>query len=270
MFSKVGKRFSYANVTATLALVFAMTGGAYAASKFIVTSTKQIKPSVLKQLQGKDGKTGPQGPVGLQGAPGTNGKDGTSGKDGTNGASGATGKSVIAANEPKGAHCGEGGSSFEVEGSGAKHYACNGSPWSVGGKLPEGSSERGQWIMSYSSEVAFHDTAVSFPIPLAAALSEADVHVIGVEEGFKEAKESSAIKSGQCSGTWENTETAPIKAQSKNLCIFVSPGGSAETLTGTESAESASSGGAGVSGVVLTAGIGTGPFILKGSWVVTG
>jgi hypothetical protein len=31
---------SYANVAATMALVFAMTGGAYAAKKYVITSTK--------------------------------------------------------------------------------------------------------------------------------------------------------------------------------------------------------------------------------------
>jgi hypothetical protein len=39
----------------TLALVFAMSGGAYAARRFVITSTKQIKPSVLKSLSGIDG-----------------------------------------------------------------------------------------------------------------------------------------------------------------------------------------------------------------------
>jgi hypothetical protein len=68
MFTRLRPRFTYANVTVTLALVFAMTGGAYAASKFIITSTKQIKPSVLSQLKGKAGPAGAGGGAGL-GAP---------------------------------------------------------------------------------------------------------------------------------------------------------------------------------------------------------
>jgi hypothetical protein len=44
------RHLSYANVTATLALVFAMTGGALAANHYLLTSTKQISPKVLKQL----------------------------------------------------------------------------------------------------------------------------------------------------------------------------------------------------------------------------
>ncbi len=46
MFSMIRKRLTYANVAMTLALVFAMTGGAYAAKKYMITSKKQIKPSV--------------------------------------------------------------------------------------------------------------------------------------------------------------------------------------------------------------------------------
>lgn len=52
MLLRVRKRLTYANVAMTLALVFAMSGGAYAAKKYVISSTKQIKPSVLKQLQG--------------------------------------------------------------------------------------------------------------------------------------------------------------------------------------------------------------------------
>ena len=45
-------------VIATIALVFAMSGGAYAAKKYLITSTKQISPSVLKSLKGAAGKNG--------------------------------------------------------------------------------------------------------------------------------------------------------------------------------------------------------------------
>ena len=60
MFSAIRRRihFSPATVIATLALVFAMTGGAYAASKFLITSTKQISPKVLKSLRARPARRG--------------------------------------------------------------------------------------------------------------------------------------------------------------------------------------------------------------------
>lgn len=73
------RRFNYANVTATLALVFSMSGGALAAKHYLITSTKQIKPSVLKKLTGKTGKTGPAGAPGATGKAGTNGNEGPRG-----------------------------------------------------------------------------------------------------------------------------------------------------------------------------------------------
>jgi hypothetical protein len=71
------RHLSYANVVATLALVFAMTGGALAASHYLINSTKQISPKVLKKLKGNRGAAGarglagPRGLVGPQGATGT-------------------------------------------------------------------------------------------------------------------------------------------------------------------------------------------------------
>ncbi len=74
---------SPATVIASLALVFAMTGGAYAASKYVITSTKQIKPSVLallkKSANGKPGANGAQGPGGGQGPAGAQGPGGAQG-----------------------------------------------------------------------------------------------------------------------------------------------------------------------------------------------
>jgi hypothetical protein len=46
----IRRHVTYADVAATLALVFAMSGGALAAKHYLLTSTKQIKPSVLKQF----------------------------------------------------------------------------------------------------------------------------------------------------------------------------------------------------------------------------
>jgi hypothetical protein len=91
MLQGLRKRFTFVNVAMTLALVFAMTGGAYAAKKYLITSTKQISPSVLKQIAGKPGAKGAQGPSGPQGSSGANGKDGLNGKDGAVGPQGPAG-----------------------------------------------------------------------------------------------------------------------------------------------------------------------------------
>lgn len=87
MFKKVGGRLSYANVTATLALVLSMSGGALAANHYLINSTKQINPRVLKRLRGETGRRGPAGP---QGPPGQ-AAVGPAGAAGLTGATGAAG-----------------------------------------------------------------------------------------------------------------------------------------------------------------------------------
>ena len=85
---------SYANVAATLALLFAMSGGALAANRYLLSSAKQISPKLLKQLKGQKGAAGPQGsagPAGAQGAQGTQGPEGKAGNPGSNGKEGAPG-----------------------------------------------------------------------------------------------------------------------------------------------------------------------------------
>jgi hypothetical protein len=85
MLSRTTRHLSYANVVATLALVFAMAGSAIAAKHYLITSTSQISPKVLRALRGavgRPGVAGPPGKAGNAGNDGASGKEGPSGKDG--------------------------------------------------------------------------------------------------------------------------------------------------------------------------------------------
>lgn len=75
-------RLTYANVAATLALVFSMTGSAIAAHHYLITSTKQISPKVIKSLKGKTGPQGPKGEPGAKGEAGAKGERGPQGEPG--------------------------------------------------------------------------------------------------------------------------------------------------------------------------------------------
>jgi len=86
-------RFIRRNAIALTALVFAMTGTGVAASHYVITSTSQIKPSVLRKLRGTAGRAGPIGPVGPRGLTGAQGLPGSTGAPGAPGAPGARGPS---------------------------------------------------------------------------------------------------------------------------------------------------------------------------------
>jgi hypothetical protein len=331
MFSRIRRRITYTNVAMTLALVFAMSGGAYAASKYLITSTKQIKPSVLAQLKGKNGKNGapglagpvgPVGPGGKDGANGTNGAQGLAGENGKNGtpgspgstvlngagapsagtgvngdfyidttanniygpktagawgsltalkgAAGTPGKSVVSA-EFSGAHAGcseeRGGSEFEVASSGVKTYACNGSPWTVGGTLPSGKSEKGEWAtvstVTAAKEVLY--SPISFTIPLGATVTG---HFIGTNEELAgETNESPAIASGECKGNPGNPEAAP-----GNLCIFSGNLSKAEPALGIgfmDAGKGAFGEVGAVGAVVVLYSTGAGVANGSGTWAVT-
>jgi Collagen triple helix repeat (20 copies) len=199
MFSMIRKRFTYANVAMTLALVFAMSGGAYAAKKYLITSTKQISPKVLKTLKGKPGPAGaaglagaagpagPAGSVGAKGETGAAGKEGTAGKEGAKGTTGSAGSQGVAGTPGTPGAAGvngtsvtstaiaapactnkEGGSEFTV--GSTKTFACNGkegSPWTAGGTLPSGKSETGTWAY-FGSKINGEKgmAAISFTLPL--------------------------------------------------------------------------------------------------------
>lgn len=87
---------SPAGVIASLALFFALGGTAVAANHYLITSTGQIKPSVLKALHGSVGARGPAGRAGAPGANGQAGQPGPAGSVGPQGPAGSPGTSVVA------------------------------------------------------------------------------------------------------------------------------------------------------------------------------
>jgi hypothetical protein len=66
----VSRKISPAMVVALLALFVALGGSTFAATHYRITSTKQIKPNVIRYLKGQPGKRGSQGKPGTQGPAG--------------------------------------------------------------------------------------------------------------------------------------------------------------------------------------------------------
>jgi len=246
--NRAGRRlrepFGKAGLTvAVTALVFAMLGGAYAATNS--GGGKAVASKAKAGPRGPRGKTGPAGPAGPQGPAGANGKDGSNGSNGSSGANGKDGQSVTGTAIAAGGACGTstgvkytlgasstnvcngeegesgespkvvltftgaeevalfgnepcdkaGGIEYEVESTGESQVVCNGkegSPWTVGGELPSGQQEKGTWAFSASGGDDRGEglAAISFPIPLSEAVSEARVFfkVEGVFEtpGYEE------------------------------------------------------------------------------------
>jgi hypothetical protein len=91
-------RPSSATIIASIALFFALGGTAIAAKHYLITSTSQIKPSVLTKLKGHAGKQGPAGPTGATGATGAQGATGGQGPAGAEGPRGPEGPGAVLVN----------------------------------------------------------------------------------------------------------------------------------------------------------------------------
>ncbi len=216
MLAWIRRQLSPATVMAFVALVFAMTGGAFAVSGndggsgagaprasassvsvHAVTAKKKkasagkpgprgpAGPAGAQGPAGPAGATGPQGPAGTAGAAGAKGENGAAGTNGTNGTNGTS----VTSGESKtkiGGPCEAGGSSFTS--ASGKTYACDGkegSPWTAGGTLPVGATETGAWFVEGVKKSKLEPNKLgpvavvaSFPIELAAALGEGHFHYI--------------------------------------------------------------------------------------------
>jgi hypothetical protein len=254
-------RITPSTLIATLALLFAMSGGAYAASKYLITSTKQISPKVLKSLKGANGKNGAAGPAGTAGAAGagTAGAAGPQGPAGPGGAAGAKGET------------GAPGAPGKDGKNGTTGFTAT---------LPAKATETGAWSFGPVTGEAPHVPIASFAIPLAAPLggtgcgenppaSTCHVHFINVagEEEFGLGEHIKASVVGACLGT-----VAEPTATSGNLCVYAGFLLRAETANiailkpeGGPEPE-----GAGRTGAIQEFILGAGEAEGRGTWAVTG
>jgi hypothetical protein len=161
MFSNIRERFGTAGlVLAIVAVIVALAGTAYAATKLNGTQKKEVE-KIAKKFQG----TGPAGTNGTNGAPGARGEKGENG-------SSVTGTEFPTTKE---GHCTEGGVEFFA--ATGKTFACNGKKGTNGttgftSTLPGGKTETGAWTFGLLPSVPSHlwRVPISFNIPLAAGL----------------------------------------------------------------------------------------------------
>jgi hypothetical protein len=239
MLSPLRNRFGIPGVISVIALVFAMLGGAYAATNSSGGGKATASAKAKRGPRGPKGATGATGPVGSQGPAGVNGKDGSTGPAGSQGAKGdigATGaggppgedgKSVEALTvEPGEEECeGQGGAEYTVEESGEFTVICNGkegSPWTNGGTLPAGATETGTYVAQTSAESGEFGiwAPVSFPIPI----DEDTKGSVNFEDELEETLPhieylGPPYEEEHCPGTYETPQ-----AQPGYLCIYQAEG----------------------------------------------
>jgi Collagen triple helix repeat (20 copies) len=235
----IRKHLNPTTVVAFVALVFAMTGGAFAATggggssgakaSAALTPTATAAKSKAKPKAkagprgpagpaGKPGATGPAGATGAAGAAGPVGPGGPQGTAGTNGTNGTNGVSVTSKQlTTSEAACNkEGGSEFTAEGK--KTLACNGKTGFTE-TLPSEKTLTGEWSASEHAagggeiEGGFN-TAVSFDIPLAEAPTP---HYINAnkKEPILNAGVYEEVTSSECEGSAANPTASP-----GNLCVY--------------------------------------------------
>ncbi len=222
-------RFGIPGVISVIALVFAMLGGAYAASNSSGGGKATASAKAKKGPRGPKGATGPAGPAGPQGPAGANGKDGANGSNGLQGSQGLPGKSVEVANY-SGPECAgsEEGATVQVAGEPAtKKYICDGAEGAQGPSGPEGVcstsschlpanvTETGAWgfRVDAEGEGAAPLQSAPFNVQLPAALDSAHVHT------FKDSNFGDFDGAGSLTVGCTGSNAAPT-APSGHFCLY--------------------------------------------------
>jgi hypothetical protein len=272
-------------ILACIALIAAVGGTAYAATKLNGTQKKEVE-KIAKKYAGKDGAPGA---AGTNGTNGTNGKDGTAGEKGEKGekgdtgnagGAGAAGKSVVTGEfSGSGGNCHEGGATVEQEGNaGSKKYVCNGeegeeghagangNPWTPNNTLPSGATETGAWTIPSGFEGSVQ-TAISFPVKLPAELDEAHVGVV-IPGGAAELTEQHVGTVNAPPVNCLGSPAAP-SAPAGFLCVYMSSSTGAIGIPTVFNLESPLGNGASTAGAIVTDVTNSTTVAVYGTWAVT-
>ena len=193
---RAGKRirepFGKAGLTlAILALVFAMVGGAWAATGLNSKQKKEVK-KIAKSFQGT-GPAGAAGAVGPVGPAGANGKDGANGTNGTDGAAGAKGATGATGTNGTNGATGPTGTT-----------GLTGTTGPTGTTLPSGKTATGLYHVT-GINTTRDRLAISFPLRL---LAEPAFHYIPQIAGVSQ-------PTTECPGGWGNPTALP-----GHLCVY--------------------------------------------------
>jgi collagen triple helix repeat protein len=209
MFSLLRNRFGIPGVISVIALVFAMIGGAWAASNDSGGGKASASAKGPRGPRGKPGKTGPTGPAGAPGLAGAQGPAGANGKDGSPGPQGPKGTTGPAGPTGPGGPTGKEGTKGATGPTGPTG-ATGFSGFTE--TLPSGKTETGVWSTvggKFGGAVAA-EIPLSFNIPLSEEIAGVNAHVMK--------KEESAVAG--CTG---GTPKVP-KADSGHLCVYTAIG----------------------------------------------
>jgi hypothetical protein len=293
MFRTIKKHLTPGTIMAFVALVFALTGGAFAASggsgsgaparatastggsTATATAAKKKKaaPKSTRGPAGPKGATGATGATGVTGATGPAGATGPMGAAGATGATGAgtpgepgkpgEGVTIKKLTKTEAACNKEGGTEFS-NASSKPSFACNGQT-GYAETLPAGKSEYGTFEATHYTagnpgEEEFREP-VSFQVPLEESLEEGKFHFVLYGETFP----------GECAGSYEAPTAAP-----GYLCVYESFAsrveGSETEVANPEIQSSKNAGKVGKSGAILTfitTEFGAGSARIEGDWAVT-
>lgn len=262
---------------AVIALVVALSGGAFAASGGLTKTQKKQVESIAKKLgpPGPPGATGPAGPTGPAGAKGDAGQQGKEGQQGKDGAKGEEGEGVGLTTIPTGtATCDErGGVEVKLKKAPTGLPVCNGedgiegkegkagSPWAVGGVLPAGATETGTFALTgTTADTGGIRVPIPFAVPLNGVYDATQVHWV------------TGAAPKECKNKEEKVANAANPAAKPGeLCVFLSTGGLSETeFSGIfKIGAGASESGANRAGAMATFTAPTGNALGYGSFAVT-